>query len=236
MAKPERKPNGVAAPGSSEQCRATASNQASGTPLARESPCSSRPSAPSPGIAAGSCATSTSAVPIHITGATAGSASRLAGRPINGTAPKLWASSGAVASVAAMVSASASANGRGSTRASERVKPGRERDEPDDGGEGELPAGVAADARVERQRDGGGEQQRVDPRRRATGSDRDEPRGAHHPGALERRRRSGERNVERDQGDRREQPGTVAESGEPEQRQCERREQHHVLAARGEQV
>ena len=56
-------------------------------------------------------------MPSHMAGATAGSASRLAGSPASGTEPKWWASSGAVASVAATVIATPSARAAASRAA-----------------------------------------------------------------------------------------------------------------------
>ena len=56
-------------------------------------------------------------MPSHIAGATAGSASTFAGSAASGTEPKWWASSGAVASVAATVIATPSASARTSRAA-----------------------------------------------------------------------------------------------------------------------
>ena len=52
-------------------------------------------------------------MPSHMIGATSGRASTLAGRPASETVPKWWAISGAVATVAATVTAMPSASGRG---------------------------------------------------------------------------------------------------------------------------
>ena len=101
-------------------------------------------------------------------GATAGAASTLAGSETSEACPKCAAMSGAVPSVAAPVSAVASARPRGSPR---RTRPSRTRPASSEDGhdrrEAQLPADVLDRARVERQRDGRRQQQRVPARGRA---------------------------------------------------------------------
>ena len=69
-------------------------------------------------------------------------------------------------------------------------------------------------------------------------SGRDDAGGAHHPGALDRRARAGDRHVDRDQ----REDATAAEraagcpSDGQQRRRASRRQQDHVLAADGEQV
>ena len=66
-------------------------------------------------------------IPSHITGATAGAATRLAGSEASETCSKCSAISGAVASVAAAVTAIASASRPGQPRAAQRLAPARAR-------------------------------------------------------------------------------------------------------------
>ena len=70
------------------------------------------------------CASAIDPIPSHITGATAGAATRLAGSEASETCSKCSAISGAVASVAAAVTAIASASGPG-TRARRSASPQR---------------------------------------------------------------------------------------------------------------
>ena len=106
------------------------------------------------------CAGREPSIPIHITGAIAGSATTFATRLTSETRPKWNDISGAVASVAATVIAAPAASGSGSRRQHCGQRPGRAED-PGDSGEAELPADVQPCARIDRERDGGGEQQRV---------------------------------------------------------------------------
>ena len=102
--------------------------------------------------------------------------------------------------------------------------------------ERQLPPGVAGGPRIEPERDRGGEQQRVPARGRAAGEDGDYSGGAHDAGPLDRGPGARERDVQRDQ---HETPGETcpqAGSERGEDRKAERDEQHHVLAARGEQM
>ena len=106
-------------------------------------------------------------IPSHIMGATAGRASRLAGSEAIETASNAFAISGAVASVAEMVTPAPSASARRNQSVRRRV-PDEEvpqsrgpQEDPDHGGEAQLPADVAAGAWVERQCRQGGEQHGV---------------------------------------------------------------------------
>ena len=132
----------------------------------------------------------------------------------------------AVARVAATVIATPSARPRTERRARRRAtarvaRPGgsspgareggaersAQHEDPGDGGERELPAGVGAHARVQRERRRRGEQQGIPARRRPRERHRRDPRGAHHAGALERRARAGQRHVQRHE---REERGAAA--------------------------
>ena len=121
------------------------------------------------------CAAAPASVPIHMIGATTGRAIRFASRLTTDTRPKWNASSGAVASVAATVIALASASAAGS-RSKPLAQMRHEAEDPDHGREAELPAGVEPCARVEQQREGDRQQQRVPARRRAAGQRRDRRR------------------------------------------------------------
>ncbi len=172
-----------------------------------------------------------------MTGATASAASTFAGSDTSDTRSKCRATSGAVPSVAAIVTASASARPRGHpTAAQARAQRGDEREHRDDGGEAQLPAGIFGGTRVPRQRDRRGEQERVPARGRPAGEHGDEARHAHDGGALDRRAAAGERDVGRDEGDRQPQAGGEAEPGGGPDRQDEGREQEDVRPARRDEV
>jgi hypothetical protein len=132
-----------------------------------------------------------------------------------------------VPTVAAIVIAATSATGPGTARA---------REQRDDGGEGELPAGLAGRPRVERERDGGGEAERVPAVGRPARERGDEPGRTHHPGPLDRWPGSGKRHVERDERERDHETGLEANPGHRASREHEDGEQHHVLAADREHV
>ena len=196
-------------------------------------------------------------IPSHMAGATAGSASTLAASPASGTEPKWYASRGAVASVAATVIAmpsqrpSRSAAGPARGRATGAARRARQLlgDPPQPRGqraaghqdardrhERELPARVAAGARVQGERGGRREQQRVPARRRSRERHRRDAGGAHHARALQRRPGARQRHVERHQAQQRDAPPARPEPGRHEQRQRERHQQHHVLPAHRQQM
>ena len=129
-----------------------------------------------------------------MTGATAGSAARLAGIDASGTAPKWSASSGVVATLA-----TAGQPRRPATGPRGAIRPGD--DDPRHRHERELPAGVARHPRVRRQGDGRREQQRVRRRGGTRRRHRDQPGDAHHRRALQRWTGAGQRHVQRDQGE-----------------------------------
>ncbi len=127
-------------------------------------------------------------IPSHMIGATAGAAARLAGSDASETCSKWNAISGAVATVAAAVTAAASASGPG-TRA--RRSASRQR-----GASASSPTTAANDSCHPTSPDARGFSASVTtaaspsayqrdagpPRQRG-----DQPGGAHHPGALDRR-------------------------------------------------
>ncbi len=172
-----------------------------------------------------------------MTGATTAAASRLAGSDASETCSKCSAISGAVAMVAATVIAATSATGPGTRR---RVSAPRRR-----GASASRPATAANEscqpgsptasglsASVTRRR----EPERVPARGRAPGQRGDEAGDAHHPRALDRRAGAGERHVDRDQHDRGRQPRSQRHAGEGTEREHERAQQQHVLAADRQQV
>ena len=106
-----------------------------------------------------------------------------------------------------------------------------EREQRDHGGERQLPAGLPDRARVQRERHGRGEPERV-PAVRGTARERgDEAGGAHHPGTLDRRTGAGERDIEGHQRKCDEEPRAQRHSEHGAGRQNQHGEQHHVLAA-----
>ena len=122
------------------------------------------------------CAT----MPSHISGGTAGAATRLAGSDTTDTSSKWNASSGPVASARRGGDGEASGRqGRGARAASAVSQRGREREQPDHRGEGELPTGLAGGRRIERERDGGREAERVPAR--ATAVPQARPRARRRP-------------------------------------------------------
>ena len=107
----------------------------------------------------------------------------------------------------------------------------RQEQDPEDGGEAQLPADVAADARVDRQGHDRRQGQRVQAGRPAALKGRHQAYGAHHSRALDRGAGAGQRDVDGDQADR---PEQALAQRDPEQRQDRHRqkgEQGHVLAA-----
>ncbi len=72
----------------------------------------------------------------------------------------------------------------------------REHHQPDHRGEGQLPAHLSRRVRVQRQRHRCRQAEGVHARRRPARQRRDQPGGAHHPGALDRRAGPGERHVQ----------------------------------------
>ena len=175
-------------------------------------------------------ATATASIPSHITGAIAAAASRFAGSAASETCSKWSAISGAVPAVAATVIAATSATGPGTARASTARSGGASASSATTAANDSCQPGSPADQRVERERDGGGEPERVPAVRRATGESRYEARGAHHSRTLDGRPGAGERDVDRHQGQREGEPQPQSEAGHRARREHERREQHHVLA------
>ena len=198
------------------------------------------------------CPSAALTIPSHMAGATAGSASRFAGRPASGTEPKWWASSGAVARVAATLMATPSASartamparpacavrercGRSSVQRArqDRAQRHAQNEDAHHRGERQLPARIAGAARVPRQRGHGGEQQRVPARRGPRGAHGRQPGQAHHARALERRAR-------RPPAARRSRSARRAASSRPRgatpasssSGRASADEQHHVLARR----
>lgn len=112
---------------------------------------------------------------------------------------------------------------------------GKQRD-PQHGGEAQLPARVGGGARIEQERRDGREQEHVRAGRRAAGERGADRRRAHDPGALDRGAAAGQRNVERDEGQRRDPARTDTGAGDDAQREHERRQQRDVLPARGGEV
>ena len=112
----------------------------------------------------------------------------------------------------------------------------RERQQPDDRGERQLPAGLARGQGVQGQRRRRGERERVPARRRPPGQRGHEPRDAHDPGALDRRAAARERHVDGDEqrGDREPRPQRDVEHRA--QREHQRAQQQHVLPADGQEV
>ncbi len=128
-------------------------------------------------------------------------------------------------------------HGTGDAPACQRAaQPGRERQQPRDGRERQLPARLGDGERVQRERDGGREPERVPARGRAPGQRGDQPRDPHHAGALDRRAAACQRHVDGDQHDRRREPRAQRQPRDGAERQHERAEQQHVLAADREQV
>ena len=179
----------------------------------------------------------TASMPSHMTGATAGTARRLAGSETIETRSKWRASSGAVPRVAAVVSAAASASGAGVPRERSATASGEARTQDrDDRRERQLPAGIAGGPRIEPERDRGGEQQRVPARGRAAREDGDEAGGAHDPGPLDRGPGARQRDVQRDQDQAPDETRAQSGSERGQDRKPEGDEQHHVLTARGQQM
>ncbi len=112
----------------------------------------------------------------------------------------------------------------------------REREQPDDGGERELPPDLARRPRVERQREHDREPERVPARRRPARQRGHEPGAAHHPGALDRRPAAGERDVDHDERERQRQPRAQREPGDHPDPEGEHGQQHDVLARHRQQV
>ena len=104
-------------------------------------------------------------MPVHITSGMAGSAARFAGSAASDTRSKWKAISGAVASVAATVSAAPMRSGSGSARIAP-ASGAHQHEDACDGREAELPPDVLPSARVDAERHRRGEQQRVPARRR----------------------------------------------------------------------
>ena len=144
---------------------------------ARAAACATAPTKASSGAArrveaaprarATTCAAAAASIPSHMIGATAGAATRLAGSDASETCSKCSAISGAVPSVAATVIAAASATGAGQPAAERRAqRRAPSASSASDGGERQLPARLARGPRVERERDGRGEAERVPARSR----------------------------------------------------------------------
>ncbi len=112
----------------------------------------------------------------------------------------------------------------------------REQQQPGDGRERELPAGLAGRARVQHERDRRGEAERVPARRRPARERGDQPGDPHHPRALDRRAAAGERHVQRDEDRRGDQPRPQRHVEHRAGREHQHAEQQHVLAGDGEQV
>ena len=189
----------------------------------------------------GTWAAAAESIPSHIAGATAGSASRLANSVTVEIVPKWKAISGAVARVAAIVTAAPSAS---AWRQPPAPDPRRDRlpqrrgeqEDPDHRGEAELPADVGGDMRVDRQGDDQRQDERVEPRRSPARQRRQHPHGAHHSGPLDRRPGPGERDVEGDQGEHPDQALAQRYPQRAEHRHRQQGEQQDVLTRDGEQV
>jgi hypothetical protein len=106
--------------------------------------------------------------------------------------------------------------------------------DPDHGGEAQLPADVVGCPRVDRQGDEGGERDRVPARPRPCGERGRHPRRAHHAGSLDGGTCAGDRHVDRDQRQNAEQTGADRDAQERQQRHRQQRKQHHVLPRDGE--
>ena len=202
-----------------------ASSGARGTPARSTRGCAAGPS----------WASAARTMPSHMIGATSGRASTLAGRPASETVPKWWAISGRGGNRGRQ--GDRDALGQGPRQRGERPAQQRgQREDPGDRGERELPPGVAARARVHAQRHARRQQQRVPARGRAGGGKRDQRRRAHDARPLQRRPRTRQRHVQRDQRHGPGQPGPVPDPRRGHQRQRERGQQHHVLPADGQDV
>ena len=169
-------------------------------------------------------------MPVHITSGIAGRAARFAGSAASDTRSKWKAISGAVASVAATVSAAPMRSGSGSAR----IAPARGR------ASTKMPATAAKlschptscqarGSHAEGQR--GGQQQRVPARRRAAGEGRHDGGHPHHPCPQDRRPGARDGHVERDQDRDSDQAAPPAQPGRREQRPRQRRQQGDVLPA-----
>jgi hypothetical protein len=102
--------------------------------------------------------------------------------------------------------------------------------------ERQLPPGVGGGPRIEPERDRGGEQQRIPARGRTAREHGDDAGGAHDAGPLDRGPGARQRDVQRDQDEAPRKTCAQAGSERGEDRETERHEQHHVLAARGEEM
>ena len=172
-----------------------------------------------------------------MTGATAGAASTFAGSDTSERRSKYSAMSGAVPSVAAIVTASASARPRGMPAAPSRVRSAgtsassastaaKLSCQPGSAAACGLQASVSAAASSSAyQRDAG---------RPASAATR--PADAHHGRALDRGAGARERHVGGDERDRQPQPRAQPEAGRGAEREHERRQQDHVRAAGGDEV
>ena len=175
-------------------------------------------------------------MPSHITGATAGSAARFAGSAASEARPKWNAIRGAVASVAATVSAAPLRSGSGSRRQRPPQRP-REREDADHRGEAQLPADVLPRARVQR---------RASRRTRAAARTSARPGGPRAPRACPAMPIAPARTIDGPapvsgtysaiSADHRPQPRPARHAQRAEQRPREHRQQRHVLAADGQQV
>jgi hypothetical protein len=164
-----------------------------------------------------------------MTGAIAGAARTLAGNETSDTRSKCQATIGAVANVAAAVSAVASARPRGSPRRSSFAPARAERQDRRDCREAHLPARIGGSAWIERERPRHGEPERIPAGGRPAGDRRGHSCRPHHAGALDGRTGSGKRHVQGDQEQHDEQPLAQAKADDGSAGESKRREQHHVL-------
>ena len=111
-----------------------------------------------------------------------------------------------------------------------------QRQDAEDGGEAELPADVGGDAGVDRNGHQGRHGQPIQARGAPPRERRQHRQRAHHAGPLDRRPRSGQRHVDRDQAEHPEQPGPQGQAERGEQWHRQERQERHVLATDGEQV
>jgi hypothetical protein len=165
-----------------------------------------------------------------MTGATAGAANTFAGSPIGETRPKCSAISGAVATVAAIVIAVASATPRGTRRLrSARATRPAPTAIPITAAKLSCQPGSAA-ARGFASSVTAAASSSAYARRGAPGERGDERRATHDPRALDRRTGAGERDVHRDQGQRKQQPAAQPEPERRAESNGQRGQQRDVLA------
>ncbi len=181
-------------------------------------------------------------IPSHIAGATAGSASTLASRVVVETVSKWKAISGAVASVAAIVTARPSASAR-----AQRARPRAARRSPAASGaaSSRMPSTAAKLSCQPTSAATPGSTASVAPSASASAYSREarrpaerrqQPRRPHHRGPLDRGTAAGERQVDGDQAEGPEQPLAQRDAERAQNRGGEQRQQGDVLSRDGQQV